>query len=254
MEFYEQELGPLRRELEDSSLAEKRRTDAAQMLRRLEEGLETTVEIRSVDKRFSPQVPVTVARTSIGTALALRVGSRIVYRVEPRTAGPAGAAPAAQDEDSGTMAFHVVALGAAEVAFVFAGEIHGFRHVTDLDGGRVHDAWFVNRERSRTEATAPWLGRAVFRDLSSKGSATLTLARRRDAVPIGVEVVSRARRAVRVEGCHVEVPVLECLTSRDDELVVLDDAENPLVLRLLETGVDLVRTVDEVLGPPEPLA
>jgi hypothetical protein len=214
----------LRRELADPALPEKRRGDVSLMLRRLEEGLETTVELRSVDRRFAPSVPVTVARTQIGTALPLRVGSRIVYRVEPRPVPGA----VASEEDVGALAFHVVALGAAEAAFVVAGEIHGFRHVVDLDGGRVHDAWFVNRERSRTEATAPWLGRAVFRELSAKGSATLILARRRDALPIGVEVVERSTRRVRCEGRDAEVPVLVCLTSRDDEMVVVDDAENPL--------------------------
>lgn len=240
----EAKVAALRRETADPSVPEARRATAAQMLLRLEEGLDTTVDLRATERRFAPSVGVTSPRESIGATIPLRVGSRLVHRVRPRE----GTAHA--DDEAGTLAFHVVGIGASEAAVVFAGEVHGFRHLLDLEGSRVHDAWFINRERSRTDATAPWLGRAVFRELRSSGRAELVVARRRDAVPVGIVVVSEEKVSLRVDGAPREVPVLRCLTSRDDEIDVLDDAESPLVLRISETGIDLVRAVDDVLGPP----
>jgi hypothetical protein len=65
-----------------------------------------------------------------------------------------------------------------------------------------------------------------------------------------VEKVGEDRSYVRIDGRPYEVPVIRCRTSRDDDLVVLADPESPLVLRLVEAGADLVRTIDAVVSPP----
>ena len=64
-------------------------------------------------------------------------------------------------EDDGVMVFHVVAVGEAEAVLLFIGGVHGLRHVAALEHSAIHDAWFVNRERARTDSTAPWIGRGL---------------------------------------------------------------------------------------------
>jgi hypothetical protein len=147
------------------------------------------------------------------------------------------------------MIFHVVAVGAREVALLYTGGVHGFRHVADLEQGRVHHAWFSNREKVRTEATAPWIGRRTFAELRDRGASEIVIQRRRDPSPVALERIGEERVPLRVDGGPVEVPAFVCRTSRQDRLVVLADAESPLVLRLEEAGADLVRTIGSVVSP-----
>src|SRR5262249_28682651 len=123
------------------------------------------------------------------------------------------------------------------------GGVHGTRHLRDLEESRVHHAWFANRERVKTDATAPWIGRAVFRELADRGASDLIVHRRRDEETIPVQRLREGRYRLRVDGAVVEVPVFECMTARGDEMIVLADAGNPLLLVLRETGAELVRTV-----------
>jgi hypothetical protein len=234
----------LRRELAEPTTDFARRQKAEPILRSLEEGLATTVEFRSVVRRFRPTVPVASARDSMGSVLPIHVGTRLVYRVN------AVDADAGSEGDAEAMAFHVVALGAREVAILYTGGVHGFRHIADLGEGRAHHAWFSNREKIRTDATAPWIGRRVYEELCTTGASELVVHRRRDPEPIAVEKVGEDRSYVRIDGRPYEVPVIRCRTSRDDDLVVLADPESPLVLRLVEAGADLVRTIDAVVSPP----
>jgi hypothetical protein len=148
------------------------------------------------------------------------------------------------------MAFHVLGAGTNEVALMFTGGVCGQRHLTDLEGSRVHNAWFTNRERRRSEATAPWIGRALFRQLKEVGSGEIVIHVRRDPEPIGIETVGEDVSFLRLDGRPMEVPVIRCRTSQQDDLVVLDDAECPLVLRLDERGAELMRTIDDVLSAP----
>jgi hypothetical protein len=128
--------------------------------------------------------------------------------------------------------------------------VHGFRHITDLEAGNVHHAWFANREKSRTDSTAPWISRNLFKDLREKGAAEIVIHRRRDMAPVAIEKVGDDTSFVRMDGKPYEVPVMRARTSRDDDLVILADPDNPMVLRLVETGADLVRTIDEIHSPP----
>jgi hypothetical protein len=234
----------LRREIADPTLPRERLAGAERMLHELEEGLATTVELRALERRFLPEVPVPQPRDAVGTVLPVCRGARLVYRVNTVDAekGSEGEAEA--------MVFHVVALGAREAAVLFTGGVHGFRHITDLDEGNVHHAWFVNREKSRTDSTAPWIGRRLFRDLRDRGTGELVVHRRRDTEPVAIEKVGEDTSFVRIDGRPWEVPVIRARTSRDDDLVILADPENPLVLRLVESGADLVRTIDAIHSPP----
>lgn len=234
----------LRRELDDASIPAPRRASVGEMLRNFEDGLATRIELRFVERRFTPQVKVPQPVEQIGTVIPVRCRTRIVYRVN------------SVDQEKGTegeadaMVFHVVALGAREAAVLFTGGAHGLRHISDLVEGRAHHAWFANRETSRTDATAPWIGRNVFRELREHGASEVTIHKRRDGGPVSIEKVGEDRSFVRVDGRPVDVPVIRCRTSREDDLVILDDPENPLVLRLVETGAELVRTIDAILTPP----
>ena len=71
----------LKRELADLAVVAKRRVAAAAMLHGLEEGLATIVELRAIERRFVPQVPLPQPRDAMGTVLPICRGARLVYRV-----------------------------------------------------------------------------------------------------------------------------------------------------------------------------
>ena len=54
-------------------------------------------------------------------------------------------------------------------------------------------------------------------------------------------IIGQARTVV-VKPNLVEVPVLHCKSGKDDELTILADRESPLVLRMRESGAELVRS------------
>lgn len=234
----------LRREMADPTISRERRDGASRMVHELEEGLATTIELRSLERRFLPEVPVPQPRDAVGGVLPICRGARIVYRVNSVDA------ESGTEGDAEAMVFHVVALGSREAAVLFTGGVHGFRHITDLEEGNVHHAWFANREKARTDATAPWIGRRLYRDLRDRGTGEIVVHRRRDGESVAIEKVGEDTSFVRIDGRPWEVPVIRARTSRDDDLVILADAENPLVLRLVETGAELVRTIDAIHSPP----
>ena len=135
------------------------------------------------------------------------------------------------------------------ICFDFTGGVLGLRHVRDLEHSHRHDAWFANRERAKTDATAPWLGRVVYRELIEAGRSSIVIHARRDIEPAGIEVIEETTHTLRVDGEERDVPALLCLTTQEDELIVLADPAAPLVLSLREAGAELVRTVDEILRP-----
>lgn len=239
-------LEAVRREAADGSTSAERRAAAEKMLRDLEEGLATVVDVRSVERRFLPAVSVAEPAESMGSVVTLRAGSRIRYSV--------GAARPAEGEDvtEDPMVFHLIALGAREAVMLYTGGVHGQRHLRDLEDSVVHNAWFANRERVRTEATAPWIGRALYRSLAESGRGEVVIHRRRDAAPVEVTVAERVTHALCIDGKMTEVPALRCTTACEDEMVVLADAANPLVLKLVEAGAELLRTIDAVHTQPLP--
>jgi len=239
----EAKVDALRREMADPSTTETRKFVVAKMLGEFETGMTSTLDARVVVRRFQPVVAVEDPVESIGCVATIRRGSRIVYGVRP--AKP----DAAPDEECAPMVFHVVALGAREAVVLYTGGVHGQRHLRDLEDSIVHHAWFANRERVRTDATAPWIGRRLFRDLASKGRGEIVVHKRRDVAPIAVEKIGEGVGTLPVDGRAVEVPVIHCRTSCDDELVVLADERNPLLLGLYETGAELVRTIDAIHPP-----
>ncbi len=239
-------LAAVRREAADPATSADRRAAAEKLVKDLAEGLATVVDVKTVERRFLPAVHVAEPVESLGSVVALRAGSRIRYSVGPSRPQEG------EDVTEDPMVFHLLALGAREVVLLYAGGVHGQRHLRDLEDSVVHNAWFANRERVRTEATAPWIGRALFRSLAETGRGEVVIHRRRDAAPVEVTVKGRVRQALCVDGAMVEVPALHCTTACDDEMVVLDDAANPLVLRLVESGAELLRTIDAVHTQPLP--
>jgi hypothetical protein len=236
----ERKVERLRREVDDAATPDDRRAAAARLLGDLEEGLRSTLDVKSVERRFRPAVAVKDPVASIGAVVTLRPGARIVYRVAPAKPEPG------DETDAEPMVFHVVGLGAREAVLLYTGGVHGQRHLRDLEESCVHNAWFANRERVKTEATAPWIGRRLYRSLAEEGCGEIVVHRRRDPQPVAVDKVGEGVASVVVDGIRTEVPVLHCRTSRDDELTVLADAANPLLLRLVEAEADLVRTIEAI--------
>jgi hypothetical protein len=243
-EIVEAKVEALRREAQDATTSAERRERAAGMLRELEEGLRSTLDVRSIVRRFLPAVSVKAPVESMGRVIPIHAGSRITYRVNP-------VRPESGEEgEPEPMVFHVVALGEREAVVLYTGGVHGQRHLRDLEESCVHHAWFSNRERVKTEATAPWIGRRLYRELVESGCGEIVVHKRRDEQPISIEKVGEDTSFVRIDGRPLEAPVIRCRTSRDDDLVVLADPESPLVLRLVETGAELVRTIDAVHSAP----
>ncbi len=235
----------LRREHDDAATPADRREAIGAMIRDLDEGLRSTVDLRTIVRRFRPVVSVKDPCEQIGTVVPVRAGSRIVYRVNSIDSD------AGEEGEAEPMVFHVVALGAREAVLLYTGGVHGLRHLRDLEESRVHHAWFANRERAKTDATAPWIGRQLYRDLLGNGAGEIVVHRRRDPEPIAVEKVGEDHSFVRVDGRPLEVPVIRCRTSRDDDMIVLRDEQSPLLLRLEESGAQLVRTIDAILSAPD---
>ena len=73
--------------------------------------------------------------------------------------------------------------------------------------------------------------------------------RRRDADPVDITKTGEGTASLRVGDETVDVPVIFCKTSREDELTILADPASPLVLRLREAGAELERTIEGVLPP-----
>jgi hypothetical protein len=238
----------LRRELDDPSTTQERREKVEGMLRAMEDGLRATVEMRAVTRRFRPVVHVDRPCDTLGEVVPLGPGWRLLYRVRSRDPESGELIPL-EDADDGLMVFHVVALGDRQAVLLYTGGVHGMRHLTDLESSDLHDAWFVNRERSRTEATAPWISRAVYRELAENGTSRVVVHRRRDAEPVSLTKVGEETLTLRVDDADVEVPVLRCESGKDDELLILADPKSPLVLYLRESGAELVRTIEAVLPP-----
>jgi hypothetical protein len=240
----EKKLAALRAELADDSTTSERKSEIKPMVAQLEQGLRSTVEVTKMVRRFRPTVEVQHPVEAIGRIAPIRTGTRIVYRVN------------SNDQESGSegeaeaMAFHVLGVGRNEAVLMFTGGVHGVRHLLDLDESRVHNAWFANRERAKSEATAPWIGRALFRDLMDFGSGEIVIHARRDAEPIGIEKIGEDESFLRIDGRPMMVPVIRCQTTQQDDLVILNDPESPLVLRLDEKGAELVRTIDDILSAP----
>lgn len=240
----EAKVAKLRREHDDPATRPDRKAAALKLLSDLEDGLKSTMDVRIVERRFRPAVSVKDPVESIGRVLPLGVGARIVYSVNPVKPEAGDAA------EADPMVFHLVGLGAREAVLLYTGGVHGQRHLRDLEDSHVHHAWFANRERVKTEATAPWIGRRLLRELKEGGAGEIVVHKRRDPQPVGVERVGSGTYRVKVDGRDVEVPVLHARTVRDDELVVLDDPESPLLLRMVETGAEIVRTIDAVHSAP----
>jgi hypothetical protein len=240
----EAKVDALRREFEDAATSPERKDAAAKLLGQFEEGMTSTLDVRAVVRRFRPVVALKDPVESIGRLLPISAGMRIVYRVDPVKPEKG------EDGETEPMVFHVVALGAHEAVILYTGGVHGQRHLRDLEDSVVHHAWFANRERVKTDATAPWIGRRLYRDLADRGAGEIVVHKRRDAHPVAVTKLAEERACIRVDGRPLEVPVLRCKTSLDDELVVLADPESPLLLRLVETGAELVRTIEEIHSAP----
>lgn len=243
-EVVEKKVASLRAELDGASLAASRRDAATAMIEELEDGLRASVELSCITRRFHPHVELALAVESFGNIVPIRAGTRIVYRVNTIDAEHG------REGEAEPMAFHVLGVGANEAALMFTGGVCGQRHLTDLEGSRVHNAWFANRERRRSDATAPWIGRALFRQLRDEGSGEIVIHVRRDPEPIGIETVGEDVSFLRIDGRPMEVPVIRCRTSQQDDLIVLNDEDCPLVLRLDERGAELMRTIDDVLSAP----
>ncbi len=233
----------LRRELSDPTTASDRKEAARAMLDAMHDGLKSTVDLLAVERRFRPEIRVDRAVDSMGSVIEIERGMRIVYDV--RSSDP----NEVLDDEAEPMVFHVVGLGVNEVVVLFTGGVHGLRHITDLNDSSEHAAWFANRERSRTTATAPWISRRTYRELVEDGETRLLLHPRRDPEPVPIKKIGEATVRLPVAGVSREVPVILCESDRDDELTVLADPECPLVLRLHEKGSELLRTVEAILAP-----
>jgi len=234
----------LRAELDDAQTTEERKERIAPMLAELESGLLSTVDLVKATRRFLPHIEFKEPIESFGEVVPIRTGTRIVYRVNCND-GEAGREGTAEP-----MVFHVLGVGRNEAALLFTGGVTGLRQLTDLETSRVHNAWFSNRERRKCDATAPWIGRELYRELRDQGTGEIVVHGRRDAEPIAIEKIGEDTAFLRIDGRPLEVPVLRCRTSQQDDLVILQDETCPLVLRLDEKGAELIRTIDDVLSAP----
>ena len=235
----EKKAAALRAEVASDATKEKRRAEAARMLEELEAGLLPSVSAELTERRFHPD-PHLAPGAVLGTVVPLRHMSRLVYTVVPRD-------PADRDEEDGEpMLLTILGVDERQAAFQFSGGLHGQRTVIDLDGGLAHHAWFMNRQNETGEDTAPWVSRRILRELREAGESEMIVRWERDPDPNSVRRTGEGELPLVVDGVERRVPALFAETDRDDRLAILVDPESPLVLRLEESGAELLRTIDAV--------
>lgn len=90
--------------------------------------------------------------------------------------------------------------------------------------------------------TAPWLSRAIFTTLVNDyqgTSVTLGGLAQQAQQPSKLTVAESTRFVLTMAGERVSVPALVLLTPNGDRLWVLDDAANPLILKVEAVGLPL---------------
>lgn len=90
--------------------------------------------------------------------------------------------------------------------------------------------------------TAPWISRAVFRTLvndSQGATATLGGLAQQAQEPAMMSLEESTTFVLTLHGERVAVPALVVLTPNGDRLWVLDDANNPLVLKVEAVGAPI---------------
>ena len=81
------------------------------------------------------------------------------------------------------------------------------------------------------KGTEPWVSREVFRELRDNGFTTIAVDKhiRKDAIVVA-ELKGVTVFTVKINGEKTDLKVIEVSTDKGDKLLILDEAENPLVL------------------------
>ena len=116
------------------------------------------------------------------------------------------------------------------------GDARGVLTLSSLDDCRSLDPWWDPDETDSDTRCELWIPRSLYMSLVASGFGHLavdTIMRRDD--PVRWELKGRTRYRCRENGHAVELPALIVHTARNDEFVILDDPDNPLILRAEST-------------------
>ncbi|MHC4469372.1 MAG: hypothetical protein ACYS99_00275 [Planctomycetota bacterium] len=229
----------LREELDSGKLEDRRRQTAQQMLDELNKGLMSRIGL-TVTRRSFLVDPVFGHGGSLGEVLPMERMSQLVYRVVPRDPEHR------EDDHAEPMYLTVLGVDDGGATFLFSGGIVGQRTVKNLEDGAAHHAWFQNRRATEGDDTAPWVSRRVYRELANGGESRIVVRWGREDEPISVRRTGTETIPLLVDGEERQVPALVAETEKEDRLWLLEDPVSPLVLKMEETGADLLRTVDEL--------
>jgi len=103
--------------------------------------------------------------------------------------------------------------------------------MTEMESSRTYNSLWHNGEYKYTEDTAPWISRKVFKELKEKKTSVLNIDvewRKDRDLKIYLDGVTEYRL---LYNNSMEAFKALCVhTDKNDKLIILDDAINPLVL------------------------
>ena len=87
---------------------------------------------------------------------------------------------------------------------------------------------------------------SCHRELRDSGESSIIVKWGREDVPIHIAAKGSEDLTILVSGEEKSFPTLVAETEKEDRLWILEDQDNPLVLKMQEEEADLLRTIDEV--------
>jgi len=103
--------------------------------------------------------------------------------------------------------------------------------IDEFDKSHNYGVDWEAKNETMLEGTAPWVSKEVFRELRNNGFTTITVDRhiRKDAIVIA-ELKGVNISTVKLNGKDTKLKAIAVSTDKGDELLILDELQNPLVL------------------------
>ena len=103
--------------------------------------------------------------------------------------------------------------------------------MTDLASSRNYNSWWHHGEYKYTEDTAPWISKIVYRELKEKGNSVLNIdVDGRGDKNLKLYLEEQSEYNILLNNKNKTLKALAAHTNKGDNLIILDDPENPLVL------------------------
>lgn len=109
----------------------------------------------------------------------------------------------------------------------------GLESLSSMDDCPNLDPWWDTMEIGHDDRCELWASKRVYMELASTGKSWMNIdtAFRQDTA-VRWESVGKVRYLCVVDGQPVLLNAIQIKTSREDEIIMLDDPDNPLILHI----------------------